>query len=219
MQTVQSIAGVDEVGRGPLAGPVVAAAAVFRPDYKNSEIQDSKKLSQKKREQLIAAIKKDAIAYSIVAVGPETIDAINIREATKVAMSKATSCVSPDFVLIDGNMTIDTQLPQKTVVGGDRLHVEIAAASILAKVWRDSFMEMLGERYPGYGLETHAGYPTKKHRAAILELGPTPIHRRTFKGVREFSNETNFSTKKYSDAYPLEEIQEVYIDSDCKIRW
>ena len=179
------VAGVDEVGRGPLAGPVVAAACVFEQGYKNTEIQDSKKLSKKKRENLVGAIKQDAISWSIVAVGPRRIEQINIREASRLAMSFALKRVNADRALIDGNVPIETDLPQETIVGGDRLRVEISAASILAKVWRDDLMVVLGEKYPGYGVEKHAGYPTKAHRTAICTLGPCKMHRKTFRGVKE----------------------------------
>lgn len=179
------IAGVDEAGRGPLAGPVVAAAAVFESGYNNSEIRDSKKLSAKKRETLFEIIRRDAAAWAIVAVGPRRIDDINIREATRLAMKLAVERIHADIVLIDGNVPIETTLPQRTIVGGDALRVEISAASILAKVWRDRLMCILDTKYPGYGLARHFGYPTSSHRGAIAALGPSPIHRRTFAGVRE----------------------------------
>ena len=180
------IAGVDEAGRGPLAGPVVAAVAVFEEGYINHDIRDSKKLSAKKRDGLFDVIIRDCRAYAIVSVGARRIDAINIREATKVAMSLAVRRITADLVLVDGNMAIPTTIPQRTVIGGDDLHVEISAASILAKVWRDRIMIMLDNRYPGYGLATHAGYPTKAHREAVRVQGPSPIHRATFAGVREY---------------------------------
>ena len=180
------IAGVDEVGRGPLAGPVVAAAVVFKRGYRNPDIQDSKKLTAKKREQLAAVIKEDAVDWAIVSVGHRRIEALNIREASRVAMALAVSRVQADFVRVDGNMEIDTPLPQKTVVGGDALHVEISAASILAKVWRDSLMPTFDSRYPGYFFHEHAGYATEKHRTIIATIGPCPIHRRTFNGVCEY---------------------------------
>ncbi len=180
------IAGVDEVGRGPLAGPVVAAAVVFPDGYSNPEIKDSKQLSTKKREQLVSVIHRDALDWAIVAVGHHRIEALNIREATRLAMSLALKRVSCEAVLVDGNMPITTSLRQKTVVGGDTLHVQISAASILAKVWRDGLMKELDRKYPGYEFSIHAGYGTEKHRAAIITRGPCPIHRRSFRGVREF---------------------------------
>ena len=177
------ICGVDEAGRGPLAGPVVAAAVVFPDDFADPRIKDSKKLSAQQREKLFDYIKGAALSWSIIAVGPRRIDAINILQATKLAMKLAVARVDADLVLVDGNQPIVSAVPQRTVVGGDRLHVQISAASILAKVWRDRLMERLAERYPGYGLEKHAGYPTAAHRAAIQLLGPSRIHRKTFAGV------------------------------------
>lgn len=180
------IAGVDEAGRGPLAGPVVAAAVVLPIGYKNSDITDSKKLSKKKRELLFDEIKKNALSWSIVAVGHHRIDKLNIRAASLFAMSLAVDRVEANYVLVDGNAEIPTDLPQEAIVKGDQKHQEISAASILAKVYRDSLMKVLDEKYPGYSLSQHSGYPTKLHREAIKELGPSKIHRRTFKGVKEF---------------------------------
>jgi ribonuclease HII len=177
------ICGVDEAGRGPLAGPVVAAAAVFPEDYQNSQIQDSKALSAKQRDALFEHIKETASSWAIIAVGPRRIESLNILQATKLAMKLAVERIQADLVLIDGNQPIVCSLPQKTVVGGDRLHVQISAASILAKVYRDRLMETLGAKYPGYGLEKHAGYPTPAHKRAIVELGPCRVHRKTFAGV------------------------------------
>ena len=182
------IAGVDEAGRGPLAGPVVAAAVVLPDKYKNPEITDSKKLSAKKREQLYVQICSCALDYSIVAVGHRRIDYLNILQATRLAMRLAVARVNCDYVIIDGNTPIDIALPQEVIVGGDRLRLEISAASILAKVWRDRLMQLLDRRYPGYGLGKHAGYPTVSHRAAITALGPTRIHRLSFAGVREHAD-------------------------------
>ncbi|MBX7137923.1 MAG: ribonuclease HII [Oligoflexia bacterium] len=180
------IAGVDEVGRGPLAGPVVAAAVSFYQGYQNERIKDSKKLSKRQREQLIATIKADALAWSIIAVGPRRIEQLNIREASRLAMSLAVQRIQADLVLVDGNVPIWTALPQRTVISGDSLHVEISAASILAKVWRDDLMAVLDKKYPGYAMDRHAGYPTSEHRQAISKLGPCRVHRRTFAGVREY---------------------------------
>ena len=177
------ICGVDEAGRGPLAGPVVAAAVVFDESFADPAIKDSKALSSKQREKLFSHIQQSALAWSIVAVGPRRIDKLNILQATKLAMRLAVERVSADLVLVDGNQPIVTSIAQKTVVGGDRLHVQISAASILAKVWRDRLMHTLAQRYPGYGLEKHSGYPTAAHRAALQHLGPSRIHRRTFAGV------------------------------------
>lgn len=181
------ICGVDEAGRGPLAGPVVAAAAVFDDGFQHPDIKDSKAMSAKQRDALFEYIQKTARSWSIVAVGPRRIEELNILQATKLAMKLAVERVEADLVLIDGNQPISCRFPQRTVVGGDRLHVQISAASILAKVWRDRLMEALGERYPGYGFEKHSGYPTPSHKKAILELGPCRVHRKTFAGVAGIS--------------------------------
>jgi len=180
------IAGVDEVGRGPLAGPVVAAAVVFEAGYQNPRIKDSKQLSPKARENLVGEIKSSALGWAIVSVGHARNDTINIREASRLAMKLAVERIEADLVLVDGNVPIDIVLPQRTVIKGDQKHVEISAASILAKVFRDDLMCRLDERYPGYGFSTHAGYGTATHRAAIVSLGPSPIHRRSFRGVKEY---------------------------------
>ena len=179
------IAGVDEAGRGPLAGPVVAAAAVFAEGYRNPRIRDSKQLSAAAREELFEVIKREAVAWSIIAVGPRRIDRMNILRASLLAMRLAVERVRADLVLVDGNQPIATPLPQRAIVGGDRKHVEISAASILAKVYRDRLMRTLAIKYPGYGLERHAGYPTADHRRAIQQLGPSRIHRVSFRGVKE----------------------------------
>ena len=179
------VAGTDEAGRGPLAGPVVAAAVVFPEGYQNPEIKDSKKLSAKKREYLIDTIKRDALSWSVIAVGHRRIDKINILEASKLAMILAVKRVNADMVLVDGNQPLNINIPQECIIGGDAKYVQISAASILAKVWRDELMVTLDRKYPGYSLGAHAGYPTASHREAIAQLGPSPIHRTTFKGVRE----------------------------------
>lgn len=181
------IAGVDEAGRGPLAGPVVAAAVVFPPGYSNIQINDSKKLNAKKRTELFSEI-QSVCDWVIIAVGHRRIDKLNIRNATKLAMSLAVRRINADLVQIDGNMSIDTDLPQETIIKGDALIPVISAASILAKVWRDSLMRKIADKYKGYGFEIHAGYPTKFHRDAIRQLGPCVIHRQTFRGVKEYLN-------------------------------
>lgn len=180
------ICGVDEAGRGPLAGPVVAAAVVMRQEYSNPEIRDSKQLSGAQRESIVSTIKRDAIAWSIIAVGPRRIERINILQATKLAMRLAVARIrTADIVLVDGNQPIDIHFPQRTVIGGDAIHVQISAASILAKTYRDLLMVELHKRYPNYGFDQHFGYPTPAHRKALTEFGPSRIHRRTFGGVRE----------------------------------
>jgi len=184
--TAAHVAGVDEAGRGPLAGPVVAAAVILPPDYVQPRINDSKKLSPAERDTLYEEIIQVATAWSAVAVGPRRIDAINILQATKCAMRHAAFKTAAQHYLIDGNQSVAGIPSQETIVGGDRRCLEIAAASILAKVTRDRLMERLANRYPGYGFEIHKGYGTASHRAAIKALGPCPAHRFTFRGVREY---------------------------------
>ncbi len=184
----QIIAGVDEAGRGPLAGPVVAAALVISEEnlLKLNGVDDSKKLSAKKREILFEQICGLADRFSIVAVGARRIDKINIREATKLAMKLAIERVNPQLALIDGNMEVPVRCSQKTIIGGDASVPLIGAASILAKVYRDKLMQKLAAKYPGYGLDGHQGYPTASHKKAVSILGPSRIHRMTFRGVKEF---------------------------------
>ena len=177
------VAGVDEVGRGPLAGPVVAAAVILPQDFDVLGVDDSKKLSPKKRDELFAVIKERALAWSIGWVSPEKIDEVNILEATKLAMAQAVNglAVKPDHVLIDGNFTVRAlPLPQTAIVKGDANSTSIAAASILAKVTRDRYMEEMALQYPGYAFESNKGYGTKAHYEGLKALGPCPIHRKTF---------------------------------------
>lgn len=178
------VAGADEVGRGPLAGPVVAAAVILplEEEKRIFGIDDSKKLSKKKRETLAEKIKESAVAYAIEEVDEETIDKINILQATRLAMKRAIEKLSPrpDFVLTDGNMTLDIPVPQESVVKGDAKIASIGAASILAKVYRDALMEKYAEAFPYYGFERNAGYGTRAHIEAIREMGICTIHRRTF---------------------------------------
>ena len=178
------IAGVDEVGRGPLAGPVVCAAVIM-PLGENELIEgvdDSKKLSEKKREQLAEEIKKRALYYKIVEVSEGEIDRINILEATKIGMKQAVEGLEkqPEIVLTDGNMTIDIALPQQSVIHGDALSYSIGAASIIAKVYRDHLMDEFAKTYPHYAFEKNKGYGTAAHIQGIKEYGLCPIHRRTF---------------------------------------
>ena len=182
------VAGVDEVGRGPLAGPVVAAAVILPLDDEKRilGIDDSKKLSAKKREALAEQIKKVAIAYAIEEVSEEVIDEINILQATRLAMKRAIEKLSPcpDFVVTDGNMTLDIALPQQSIVKGDAKVASIGAASILAKVHRDALMKEYAKEFPWYGFERNAGYGTQAHIDAIKERGICKIHRKTF--VKKF---------------------------------
>ena len=181
---IKYIAGVDEVGRGPLAGPVVCAAVIMPFDEASiiEGIDDSKKLSAKKREELSEKIKKTALCYTIVEVDEKTIDEINILEATKLGMKQAIERLSiiPERVLTDGNMTIDIALPQKSVIGGDALSYSIGAASIIAKVYRDNKMDEYAKDYPHYAFEKNKGYGTAAHIQGIKEHGLCPIHRKTF---------------------------------------
>ena len=176
------IAGVDEAGRGPLAGPVYAAAVILPADLFIPQLNDSKKLTEKKREELFEIITKNAIAYSIASVDEKRIDEINILNATFEAMNSAVNSLSvtPDYVLIDGNRIKNITIPHETVVKGDAKSASIAAASILAKVARDRYITKMSEQYPQYGFEKHKGYGTAAHNEAILEYGPCEIHRRTF---------------------------------------
>lgn len=176
------IAGVDEAGRGPLAGPVYAAAVILPPGLYLEGINDSKKLSEKKREELFEKITKEAVAYHISSVNEKIIDEINILNATFLAMNDAISklSVTADYVLIDGNRAKNVNIPYETVVKGDSKSVSIAAASILAKVARDNYIKEQDSIYPEYGFEKHKGYGTKQHTDAIKEFGPCEIHRMTF---------------------------------------
>lgn len=178
------IAGIDEAGRGPLAGPVVAGCCILDPEVKILGLDDSKKLSEKKREALFAEIKEKALAWSVCEVSPEVIDQINILEATKRAMRTCVEEISkslkPDLLLIDAVNLSGTGVDVVPIIKGDANSNSIAAASILAKVTRDHIMIELDEVYPGYGFAKHKGYGTKDHYAAIRELGMTPVHRRSF---------------------------------------
>ena len=176
------ICGVDEAGRGPLAGPVCAAAVILPKGHQIPGLNDSKKLTDKKRRELMPIIKEQAIAYGIAFATQEEIDEINILQATFLAMQRALDQleVKPSLALIDGNREKDFGLPVKTVVKGDSLSANIAAASVLAKVTRDELMEDMAKDYPQYGFEIHKGYGTKAHYAALTEHGPSPIHRMSF---------------------------------------
>ena len=181
-QGYQVICGVDEAGRGPLAGPVCAAAVILPPHLEIPGLDDSKKLSDKRRRELFPIIKEQAIAYGIGLASHEEIDEINILQATFLAMERAVAQlqIKPEYALIDGNRTKDFGLPVKTVVKGDSLSANIAAASVLAKVTRDTLMEEAAVEYPGYGFEIHKGYGTRAHYDALREKGPSSIHRMTF---------------------------------------
>jgi len=177
-------AGCDEAGRGCLAGPVFAAAVILPKRYKNAELNDSKKLNHTTRNALRTIIERDALATAVIAVHPEEIDRINILRASIRAMHRAIDALSirPDHLLIDGNFFEPYPgIPHTTVIRGDGIYAAIAAASILAKTYRDDYMEEMHARYPEYGWDHNKGYPTEAHRKAIFDLGPTPIHRQSFR--------------------------------------
>ncbi|MBQ6846178.1 MAG: ribonuclease HII [Oscillospiraceae bacterium] len=176
------ICGVDEAGRGPLAGPVYAAAVILPEGLEIEGLNDSKKLSEKKREKLFNEIREKAVAYGIASSSEKEIDEINILNASLLAMKRAVMKLSesPDMILVDGNKTFDFEIPQKAVVKGDSLSANVAAASILAKVSRDRFMEELAKKYPEYRFEKHKGYPTKLHYEMVEAHGLSDVHRRTF---------------------------------------
>jgi len=180
----KAIAGIDEAGRGPLAGPVVAACCILDPEKPVLGLDDSKKLSEKKREELFPLIKENAIAYSVVAIEADVIDELNILEATKKAMRQCVTEISekikPDLLLVDAVKLEGTGIEVVPIIKGDARSNSIAAASVLAKVTRDHMMQELDVKYPGYGFAKHKGYGTKDHYAAIREHGMTPIHRRSF---------------------------------------
>ena len=179
---VEMICGVDEAGRGPLAGPVCAAAVILPKGLEIPGLNDSKKLTDKRRRELFPIIQEQALAYGIAFATHEEIDEINILQATFLAMERALEQLSlkPDLALIDGNRAKEFRVPVMTVIKGDSRSANIAAASVLAKVTRDEYMEKMAEEYPGYGFEIHKGYGTKAHYEALRNLGPSPIHRKTF---------------------------------------
>jgi len=179
---IRLVCGVDEAGRGPLAGPVCAAAVILPEHVDIPGLDDSKKLSDKRRRELFPLIREKAIAYGIAFSDHREIDEINILQASLLAMERAIRMLDPvpEAVLIDGNREKDFGIPAETVVHGDSLSASIAAASILAKVTRDDYMVQMAEEYPQYGFEIHKGYGTKVHYAALEQFGPCPIHRNTF---------------------------------------
>ena len=179
---VAVICGVDEAGRGPLAGPVCAAAVILPNGLEIPGLNDSKKLTDKKRRELYPVIMEQAVSYGIGFATEQEIDEINILQATFLAMERALAQlkIQPDLALIDGNRQKDFGIKVETVVKGDSRSANIAAASVLAKVTRDTYMEEMAKAYPGYGFEIHKGYGTKAHYQALTELGPSPIHRMTF---------------------------------------
>lgn len=192
-QGIQPVAGVDEAGRGPLAGPVVAACVILPADCDYRSFRDSKLLSAKKRESLARLLQENGALFGLGLAGPDEIDAINILQASLLAMkraveacAKANNRVMPACLLVDGTFAVPLPLAQQTLVRGESQSASIAAASILAKVHRDQLMAALHEKYPCYGWLQNKGYPTKAHRQAIASHGPSPQHRLSFKGVREY---------------------------------
>lgn len=176
------VAGTDEAGRGPLAGPVYAAAVILPQGLLIDGLNDSKKITEKKREKLFDIICQEAISYGIAYATPEEIDEYNILNASQLAMRRAVAMLTPtpDLVLVDGNIAREFPMDAKPIVKGDALSMSIAAASILAKVSRDRVMAELAKEYPQYQLEKHKGYPTPLHMSLVREFGPSPIHRKTF---------------------------------------
>ena len=181
------IAGVDEVGRGPLFGPVVAAAVILPRGFSLPGLNDSKKLTEKKRVELDREIRLNAVSWAIAAVDAEEIDRINIRQASLLAMRRAVEqlTLSPDYLLIDGRDIIDWDCPQQAVIHGDAISFSIAAASVIAKVHRDHLLMELDREFPGYGLAQHKGYASPEHLAALERLGPTPLHRQSFHPIAQ----------------------------------
>ena len=194
------IAGIDEVGRGPLVGPVVACSVILPVNYKLEGLTDSKKLSEKKREKFYDILIHDAVSYGIGIVDAKTIDEINIYEASRLAMKKAISNmqIKPDYILTDAMPILDMDVPVKPIIHGDGLSITIAAASVLAKVTRDHYMYELDKKYPQYEFKKHKGYPTKRHLELINEYGVTEDYRFTYKPVQKVleSSEKNEKTNE-----------------------
>ncbi len=185
------ITGVDEAGRGPLAGPVVAAAVILPPGVRIAGLRDSKLLTARQRDALFAEIRSVAVAVGVGVVGPRTIDRINIRRATFLAMHRALFRlgVEPELVVVDGELVPGLPFPERAFVKADRRVAAVAAASVVAKVTRDRIMDRLDARFPGYGFSEHKGYPTPGHLAALAALGPSPVHRLSFRPCRDFKQE------------------------------
>lgn len=184
---IPMVAGVDEVGRGPLAGPVLTAAVILPAEFDLPGLTDSKKLSAKRRQTLALAIKQQALAYAFGEATVAEIDKLNILHATMLAMQRAVQNLSivPQQILVDGNRCPDFNIPARAIIGGDGLEPAISAASIIAKVTRDQLMTEYALQYPHYGFERNSGYPTQQHRDALLKHGVTPIHRRSFAPVKK----------------------------------
>ncbi len=197
----QMVAGIDEAGRGPLAGPVVAAAVILPPDYENADINDSKLLSAGKREILYNIIKEDALAIGLGVVESSVIDTINILQATLSAMREAISdlTIAPDYLLIDGLQGVAVTIPQETIVKGDSRSISVASASIIAKVSRDKIMEIYHRQFPQYNFLKNKGYGTAEHREAIHKYGSCKIHRRSFSVKRDGPIQENVAFDFFTD--------------------
>ena len=196
---VKYLAGVDEAGRGPLAGPVVAAAVIFSKNTVIKDVNDSKQLTEKQREKLFDKIISKALTYSVSIIDHNVIDEINILNASLMAMKKAVDelKIKPDLILVDGNRAFHSEIPVLPIVKGDSLSFSIAAASILAKVTRDRLMKNLAVQYPEYFWEQNKGYPTKQHRDVLMKIGPSPLHRKTFlKNILAEQQVLNFNVQE-----------------------
>jgi len=206
MPNAQLVAGVDEVGRGPLAGPVVAAAVILDPARPIVGLMDSKKLSEKQRQRLSDEIRQHALCFAIARVDVDEIDALNILHASLRAMRRAVMSLQtrPHEVLVDGNKLPQLDIPARAIVKGDSLVEAISAASIIAKVCRDSEMQRMALRYPGYDFQSHKGYPTKRHMQALDSLGICEIHRRSYAPVRRYiADDTGYGQNRMNSVEPL----------------
>ncbi len=204
--------GCDEAGRGCLAGPVFAAAVIFAKDFVHAELNDSKKLSMTKRQRLREMIEKEALAYAVASVSPAEIDRINIHQASYLAMHQALDALSvrPEFILVDGNRFIPYQeVPYQCVVKGDGKYLSIAAASILAKTYRDDYMHGIAGEFPEYGWSKNKGYPTTDHRQAILKHGPSPYHRLSFRVTDPRVTDPRQTAKPAPNTNIIEAINEI----------